>query len=167
MKYILAFLGIVFFVGCTNENIYTTKRVDENVSFCDIDVKSLDYYSKDPNILLRMHYPDLFVIPIVPVNTEYHAAELMKSQAREEIAYHILAIGILKKETPEVIDALNCAVVKHGDKKVPFHFDWADSAEAFKSEFKQHPDMDVVDVPGSRGINFHILIHECFRRIKE
>lgn len=121
--------------------------------------------TKDIDVLHKKGYPTLYLVPVTPKDTTFHAESIMKSNDVKDLAYHIIAIGILGKKTPEVIKALDYAQKKYGGVPVPLHYDWPDSIDRFKHCKEQNPDHFVADWPGSRGIHFIFLIEECRERL--
>lgn len=163
MKCILLFSPFFVIVGCFGHEY--SCQIEENMN---LDTKKdSEYNLNDPELLLRKNYPYLFVVPVCPDEICIHTKKLMSAKAMEEIAYHIIAIGILKEETPEAIEALNYIRFKYGGEPVPSHFDWPDLVEVFKQRLVENPYLTVADYPGSRGIHFNFLIDECIDRLKK
>ena len=132
---------------------------DELLDYTDFSI------SETSNNILKTRYPYLFVIPISPKDPYYHARSLVNASAKAEVAYHIIALGIIGENTPEVMAALKYAQCKFGGEPVPNHFDWPDSVEHFEQELIKNPNYTIADYPGSRGVHFSFLIDECIRRI--
>ena len=126
---------------------------------------SSKWYPDDPNVIISTLHPLLFVIPITPVDVHFHSQGLMKEGiCKEEIAYHIISLGILKQDTPEVRKALQHAHYHYAGLPIPLHFDWPDSVERFKKLLAKDPGI-YIHFPGNRGIRFDFLLRECANRI--
>ena len=127
------------------------------------EIKPQDYHANYN--LFRNHYPLLFVIPIIPMDSHFHTHNLLKAKAPEEIAYHIIALGILGEDTTEVQKSLEYARNNFGSDPVPLHFDWPDLLEQFRQALIIDPNLTVANYPGNRDFNFNLLIDECYYRI--
>jgi len=71
-------------------------------------------------------------VRICPRTPQYHAEKLCHSEDNAEIAYHIIALGMLRQDTPEVRSALERFVEPSTAYSVPTGYCWPDDAQAYE-----------------------------------
>ncbi len=165
---ICAVISIFTLSGCMDNSYKNKMNVDcqlEGSLRDELFVYTYFSISENQNNILKARHPYLFVIPIAPKDSYYHARSIVNASAKAEVAYHIIALGIIGENTPEVAAALKYTQCKFGGDPVPNHFDWPDSVEHFEQKLITNPDYTVADIPGSRGVHFSFLIDECIHRI--
>ena len=137
------------FCGCDNKHNLFNNRVLQPDPNCSNPAKSIGE-----------NYRNVQIVSIEPISPQYHAERLFNTYRPEDAAYHIIAIGILKQDTPEVRNALLTAVKRFGNEPVPDGFDWPDLAEKFKS--CTDPGAKIIDhSPGCRDLKFVEIVYEC------
>ena len=165
LKWFLAFVIITGLFGCSRDKCMLADTELASIKHFPEDIHS--DISDDPRVLVDELYPYSNVVEIELVNAKFHTEKLLEAESPEDAAYHIIAIGLLRKDSPEIRNALLKANEKFGAEWIPLGYDWPDAAARFRERFiEEYPDgAGIPDYPGSRHADIHLLFLECAMRI--
>ena len=152
LQFCVIFIGSLLCIGCN-------QCFDKSYNYA---IDTSKYPEMDPNTLKAL-YPSLDVVQINLKSSKYHADCLRSAKTAEECAYHVIAIGLIKEDTPDVRRALVHAVDQFKSVGVPQGYDWPDSAEEYKAFLKKN--RGHLHYPGNRMVPMLVLIRECVKRL--
>ena len=116
--------------GCGKESYHMERHGNKNKGYLNRDGERETWYvTKTTQDII---YSNLNLVKIAPKDSKYHAKMLIDAQDPNKAAYHIIAIGLLGQDLPEVRAALSNAISRFSGSPLPQRYDWPDLAERFK-----------------------------------
>ena len=141
--------SVFLIFGCTTES-----------DFMDSNKDSFDVRSYIGEV-----YPHLDLIQVVPNSVDFHVKGLSEATEVNVAAYHIIALGLIGEDRPDVRIALKNVARRFKSHGVPPKYDWPENAKKFRDYLGGHSDYVVDHYPGNRNIPMLVLVDEAFDKI--
>ncbi len=113
--------------------------------------------------------------PIHLLSLERHIAALRCADDPETAAHHVIAIGMLGQDSPEIREVLYATAGRFLKDYIPQRYDWPDDAAEFElyldrlaeQELRGGSAISMSSYPCNRNAFMLMLIDECFKRIEK